>query len=396
MTDYLIYYSESNLVCFIIFGILLLHGLLGTDRQEKQLKFNLALVAFMLYFATDTFYASVLAGFIPENRLTVFICLFGNCFNMILITYTWLNYVMAVVRAPNRERRVNRFAVMFPALVSVVVLVTMYWAAPQTVVNDALQGQIVYYVVLIIVPSIYIGAILVYVIRRRRIEEDPGERKQQLLVGLFPFMVLAGGLVQILFLPKTPIFCFCSTIMMLVFYIQAMEQRISMDPLTKINNRSQLQHYLSQMRGGHRENRLVYVIMIDVNDFKHINDTYGHAEGDQALMIIADSLKKVINAREIPSFLARYGGDEFILIEHPGKAEEIDALISEIRAEIEAECRRRGTPYLLSVGIGAELLQEEPDTMEKCIQRADEKMYLDKKYCKIRGRGIRPETAERD
>ena len=101
-----------------------------------------------------------------------------------------------------------------------------------------------------------------------------------------------------------------------------------------LNNRRQLERYCGQRGNLYLDNRRTVVVMMDINKFKTINDTYGHAEGDKALIAVSDALKKVVNRHSMPSFLCRYGGDEFILIAHPQSISEIDALISEIRGEI--------------------------------------------------------------
>ena len=118
MSDYFIYYTESNIVCIIIFSIMLLHNLFSVDRQEKQVKYDYALIAFMLYFLTDAIWASVLAGVLPKNRFTVVATNFANYVFMAAITYCWLEYVMAVEQLPHRNRAINKFAVLFPFLVS--------------------------------------------------------------------------------------------------------------------------------------------------------------------------------------------------------------------------------------------------------------------------------------
>ena len=78
---------------------------------------------------------------------------------------------------------------------------------------------------------------------------------------------------------------------MLIFYIASMKTQISTDPLTGLNNRGQLANYVAQKSNIYRENRLTIVIMFDINDFKLINDTYGHAEGDRALILVSNALK---------------------------------------------------------------------------------------------------------
>ncbi len=172
---------------------------------------------------------------------------------------------------------------------------------------------------------------------------------------------------------------------MLVFYINSMEAQISTDPLTSLNNRGQLLHYTSQRVNMYRDGRRTFVVMFDINDFKVINDTYGHAEGDRALLIVAEALKGVVKNHSTPMFLAWFGGDEFILIVHAAVGEEIDPLIAEIRGLIEAKCRAYQTPYMLSIGAGWDEWTGKDDSFQKCMQRADEKLYLDKARQKGRG-----------
>lgn len=76
----------------------------------------------------------------------------------------------------------------------------------------------------------------------------------------------------------------------------------------------------------------------------------------------------------MPSFLCRYGGDEFIMIVHPAALEEVEALIREIREEITGQNAARP----LSISAGYDELADSEDSIETCIQRADRKLYLDK------------------
>ena len=103
MTRYFAYYAESNIVCIIIFGIMLVHDLLSVDRQEKQIKFDHALVAFMLYFASDTIWAGVDAGVLPVNIFTVAATNFSNYLIMTAVTYMWLRYVIKAMRKAGRR-----------------------------------------------------------------------------------------------------------------------------------------------------------------------------------------------------------------------------------------------------------------------------------------------------
>ena len=378
MSGYFVYYTEASFFCILIFAIMLFRDYMNVDRQEKQIKYDNALVAFMLYFLCDFFWAAVIAGVLPRNHLTVLTFNFGNYVFMAGISYTWLRYVMAVEQVPNRDSRLTRFAIPFPFYIATIALIATYLFKPSVLLTEALELQPGYSIFQIAVPCIYIAAILIYTMRQAIVEENPIERRKHLYIGIFPLLVVAGGLLQIFIFPDTPIFCFCCAILMLVFYINALETQISTDPLTGLNNRGQLLHYTLQRSNMYREARQTYVVMIDINDFKSINDTYGHAEGDRALKIVADALRSVVRNHNTPVFLARYGGDEFTLIVHPVEDSEIEPLIKEIRDEISAACARASTPYMLSIGAGYSRLNAANDSVQLCTQLADNNLYLDK------------------
>ncbi|MBP5617895.1 MAG: GGDEF domain-containing protein, partial [Clostridia bacterium] len=171
---------------------------------------------------------------------------------------------------------------------------------------------------------------------------------------------------------------------MLIVYIKTMDTQISTDALTGLNNRGQLMRYVSIKSNLSPEDRLTFLVMFDVNNFKTINDTYGHAEGDRALVLVAEALRSAVKGREVPGFLGRYGGDEFVIIAHPVHKEEMDLLLEDIRSRIEAAAKNNALPYRLTVGAGCDEFQQGgQDTFQKCLQRADKKLYLDKEYRKL-------------
>ena len=379
MHGFATYYIEANIVCMIIFGILLIHNHFSIDRQEKQIKFDHVLIAFMLYFLLDCFWAAIVEEMIPKTRLHVAVNTFLLYILMGSTVYYWLNFVLAYEQVPHRNRPINRFAVIFPFLVSTAALVLQYILAPHTLISDAQDTLPGFSLYIIIVPDIYTIAVLFYTMRMAKKEENPAEKRKHLFIGLFPLMVIIGGLVQETLVPHLPIYCFTCLILMIVFYIRALEIRISLDPLTTLNNRGQLARYAAQKANLYREGRSTVVVMMDIDEFKAINDTYGHAEGDKALVTVADALKKVMNGCNMPSFLGRYGGDEFILIAHPSGEESMERIIGEIREEV----ARHEAPYAIAVSAGSDELLGEPDTLQSCIRRADKKLYLDKEYRKL-------------
>lgn len=384
MSEYFIYYASINIVGAVIFGIMLANDYIGLDRQEKQLKYDHALIAFILYFLSDAIWAGVDAGVFPVNQFTVITTTFLNFVIMTLIIYTWLCYVLAVEQIPNRNSMTMRILLALPLVLSMVGLILTFLISPRLLIDENLKNTAAFDAFLVAVPYIYLIAIIVYTIKKARSEENIIEKKKHIYIGLFPIMTVIGGLLQMILMPALPIFCFSSTILMVIFYIKSIDTQISKDPLTNLNNRGQLARYVSQKSNLLIEGRTTYVVMIDVNDFKNVNDTYGHAEGDSALVIIAKALLKAVKSRTIPLFLGRYGGDEFVLIAHPVKEEELTELLDHVRDNIFSMCKSENKPYLLTIGIGYDEMLGEEDTFQKCMQRADDKLYINKEYIKAK------------
>ncbi len=386
MSDYLQYYTESNVVCIVIFGIILIHDLLNVNRQEKQIKYDRALVTFICYFSIDIVWAMILDGFLPKTVYSVALANLAIYVCMAAITHSWLEYAKASLLDPNRNKLVNRITSSIPFFVSLAAMVVLFFIDHGILIGSNTEPTMLFTLILVSVPSINIIASLVLAIKKAKSDANSADRKKHLGVGFFPLLVLLGGVVQVLLLPKLCIFCFASTILMVTFHVKLMQTEISVDSLTGLNNRGALTRFIAQSGDSHVEDSHTYVIMMDINSFKLINDTFGHAEGDRALTIIAKALKSVAKAKNTVMFLGRYGGDEFIMIVKSESVESLESLIEELRSRISKECVDSKTPYIISIAAGYDEILNESDSFKNCIQRADQKMYVDKETGKNNGR----------
>jgi len=155
------------------------------------------------------------------------------------------------------------------------------------------------------------------------------------------------------------------------------------DPLTGLRNRRYFSERLGEelCRLRRARTKSLSVICIDVNDFKRVNDTMGHAAGDAALVAVGQLLEMLVRTSDIA---CRVGGDEFVLLLPDTDEVQVKTVLARLRAHL---------PALAGVGLGTRGLSlgaatyERGDDELRLLSRADEEMYEDK-------RGSRPGTVE--
>lgn len=163
---------------------------------------------------------------------------------------------------------------------------------------------------------------------------------------------------------------------------QQLTERASYDALTELYNRETIESQidneisLSEMRKSE-----MAVLFIDVDDFKHYNDNYSHATGDQVLKFVAKTLRE---ATDGIGFAGRYGGDEFIVMlrnaETNDPAQIAQDIIAKLDSGFDADVGERLT---VSVSIGIAVIKDDYNTrVEYLIGKADDAMYSVKKSCK--------------
>jgi len=150
------------------------------------------------------------------------------------------------------------------------------------------------------------------------------------------------------------------------------------DALTGLSNRRSIVLHLAQeLSRAKRLGSRVALILLDVDDFKSINDTYGHNGGDRALSEVAVALQSVLRSYDL---CARYGGDEFVLVLPNCTREaaevrrlELQQRIQRIQLEICPE-----TILMLGASAGVAVFPDDGTSLEALVAEADREMYKDK------------------
>lgn len=153
-----------------------------------------------------------------------------------------------------------------------------------------------------------------------------------------------------------------------------LEQMALRDPLTQVANRDGLQRAMELLLQVQGEMGFpLSVVFLDVDHFKRINDTQGHEVGDRVLALLAQTLRSNLPRDDL---LARWGGEEFVIVMPQTPAEEATAVAERLRAVLAGVAWPAGLAVTASWGVAQALA---PDEVEGALRHADEAMYRAKR-----------------
>ncbi len=172
------------------------------------------------------------------------------------------------------------------------------------------------------------------------------------------------------------------TVGLLMLQLFALDEKMNLDHLTGLHNRKYLDAYIEDLIGvyknvqGLQENRNFAALMLDIDNFKTINDTYGHVQGDKVLVNASKLLKKSVRRGD---FVARYGGDEFMIVLDRCGPQTPDRVMRRLKENVCQYNTESKLPYELSFSIGCKIFTNVKGLTAKDIFKTiDELMYVHK------------------
>ena len=231
-----------------------------------------------------------------------------------------------------------------------------------------------YHFIMRIVIYLYLLHAAIYSLYYAKYKATSYQGKEHRMLAYVTVFPLVGSMIQVFLYGEIAIVSVFIIISVLMVYINSQNKQISTDGLTGINNRGQLNKYLEIQMNCRTENEKLYLVLIDLDLFKKINDTYGHIEGDKALINVAKILKEVCSKGN--DFLARYGGDEFVIVCKRKCIEEIEALKEQIQRAVQHANESKKTKYTISLSIGHAIYNGKTmSSPEAFINAADRILY---------------------
>jgi len=370
------FYAEVNLGCVCVL-MLLFYSIkkLPTPLLKYPL-FQKLVLWHIIYFISDSMWAFVNDGVLPKNTFSVLLVNYSNIVILPVVAYSCFLFAEISTRPDMTRKQIEHLQVklLIPIIAQALILLVSFIVAPDFWLDDKLEPCDLYYMLLAIMPMLYwMTATVRGVIRAHEVQNRPNLRTYLIVASYTPGVLIAGG-AQVFFALTTPLFCFWCTFIILFVYLHLQNQLISTDSLTMLNNRNRLHDFLLQQR----EEKDSFVIMVDVDHFKQINDTYGHAEGDRALVLVSQALKKACEQLSYSMFLCRYGGDEFLMIAQTDVPDEVVKKIKDcLQEEVSKENGARS--YTIEASMGFARWDGRPDSFKESMVNADKKMYEDKR-----------------
>lgn len=368
-----IFYFELDFFCLLIIMTLFLRVVQTVDKQNSQRILVALMVSVMALCVSDSLW--VLLDYALPLELTNLKYVIDIVYYLLtgFVSYLWFLYSEFMQESSLVTTRRNKLLGALPVTIFNILLLTTPWTQLLFYIDE--QGTFHHgplYIIQIIVLFGYLVFTSGKAFIRAQNKSDYANRSKYLTISSFCVFPMLCGVWQI-FLAESPVLNMGITLALLQVYINLQNEKISIDPLTQLNNRNQLLRYLSSKMKSPSPDKQLYLLMMDMDYFKKINDQYGHVEGDKALIRVAVTLKNVCSRYR--SFVCRYGGDEFIIVCETSSEERIRMLCSELNQVLAAENEEAGAPYPLHLSIGYALYTEQMKTIPDFIHEADKMLY---------------------
>ncbi len=377
---YVFYYVQAHIACILLLSIIFYKIVRGVNKQASQIYLGNLVVTLMLYYMAEIFWALVDGNIISSAPTMLYL---SNIFTYILISvaaYYWYIISEALQRDKLIENTVLRRLLATPVLVSALLVVTAYRTGLVFYVDE--NGKLVngsFYVILVIVPFAYLIASSVKAFSRFANRDRYVDRNIYFMIGVFPFAPIILGAMQAIYW-RVPFLCYGTVAAVYYVYLTTQDNLISIDPLTQTNNRNQLYKYLVQKMRSEEQGLSLFLIMVDIDRLRDINEAYGHAEGDRALNRVATAIKDACQGSRSRMFVSRYGADEFVVVAEMAYRAEAAWLADQIKNEVKRATNVDAAPYDIHVSVGISQYDfQAPVTIQSFIARADSDLYQNKK-----------------
>ena len=370
-------YVEINVLGLAILLLLFMsRNQFGTASLDERL-FNWILIFAAVSILADTGMWVFDKTTYPGGRILNIISSAVSFLSLPASGFLWLLYSDYMLHRNVRTLKRRLYLYSIPIAICVLATGISYfngWAFTVSPENVYSRGKL--FMLVLALSLFYLVCASFLALQKAKTAQSKAEKREYYLIAAFPIPPFAGAIVQYMFygVSLIPI---CAVFSLLMIFINIQNRQISTDALTGINNRRRMNRHLESRTAMLQNGAQLYAIILDVDHFKGINDTFGHAAGDAALVQAADILKAACSGKS--DFLARMGGDEFIILLQRDSREGVAEVMADINRRVDEFNESKKAPYRLSFSMGSARYGDlDTCSIDAFLSKADQNMYLAK------------------
>lgn len=263
-----------------------------------------------------------------------------------------------------------------PEIINIFMCISSVWTGWLYIIdeNNCYQRGSLFFVPTII-SFVYILWAFVMILHWRKSNKMDSKMQKDIFTRLiaFPIMPCMAALAQIL-IPGAAFIFPGTTLALLLNYITVQDSQMSRDHLTGLYNRGQLENFMNYQLKNMKKGKYFFLILLDLDKFKHINDTWGHIVGDDALVHAAKILRSSCKRKE--DYVARLGGDEFVIIGQSYDKRAVELIVERLHEKTRVFNKTGKKEYWLSFSAGYTIYDgSNYATLDILISEADQRMY---------------------
>ena len=377
-------YIELDCIGIIILLLIRFNQQNTGGKSFDQKLYNRGLLCLFLVFSTDIIMMLIEnSGLFMMRTLNIFLSSL-YFFLMPVVGYYWLCYadyrMYGFTHATKRRKLIYQLIIIIDFVV-VVINLWKSWLFHIDQSNTYHKG--LYVIFYLMLTFLYFLFASIMALHKAKSEKNQLERKEYYVLASFIILPLIGGMSQYL-IGGLPLIWIGMVLSFLVVDLFVQNRFISTDGLTGLNNHHQLRRYLEWKTTSISEGEKLYAIVIDIDDFKAINEAHGRFEGNNALIQAANLIQDVCSTGN--EFTARYAGDEFSIICERKDNKQVESLIQSIQRHLHSLNSLDRSEYQMSFSIGYSVFGKPgAETPKAFINAAYQDMYKNKKQKKTQG-----------
>lgn len=376
---------DINIISLLILAVVLFNNIKnGGEKLARQRLFRFLIICDMLLLIIKS--ALIIAMGLLGEAIPMVLNLMQAVLLLLSVLFCELWAFFCTYRSGHRIKGRGFVVMSVPMIVFAVLLVVnfsngMVFAYK----NGNIYEQGPYYHVLSAAILFYVVYSFVLLYRSRK----NMEHREYYSYLLIMIAVLTVGVLKLFLQSDESAVWPAAAVGLLLLQLFSLNEKMNLDHLTGLHNRKYLDAYVEDLLSMYRNaqgtenNGCFAALMLDIDHFKSINDTYGHIQGDKALISASVLLKKSVRRGD---FVARYGGDEFMIVLDRCGSQTPDRVIKRLEENVRRYNIENKLPYELSFSIGFKLFTNVRGLSTKDIfAKIDELMYKNKQSKAISG-----------